>query len=918
MPVIDPMSNYEEALKRIADCHRSGGTMLELSGLNLTTVPPEIGKLTALTTLYINTNQLTSLPRQIGRLTALTTLSLSENLLNSLPSEIGQLTALERLYLFANQLTTVPPEIGQLTALTTLDINTNHLTDLPPEIGHLTALTKLSLSENQLTSLPSEIGRLTLLTELYLVRNRLTCLPPEIGKLTALTTLSLSENRLTHLPPEIGRLMALTKLSLFMNLLTRLPVEIGQLTALTELYLRGNPGLGIPPEIFGPTMYDVSLQRATAKPPSEILDYYFRNRTAAIKQPILEAKVILVGWGAVGKTSLRRRLVDGTFNESEEKTHKIEITPWRVKVGQDDVKLHIWDFGGQEIMHATHQFFLTKRSLYVLVLVGREKVQGAQEAEYWLRLIQSFGGGSPVLVVLNKQHTTPFDLNRQSLVEKYPFIKGFVQTDCQPEQNLDTLRKRILEEVDNLPELRTEFDARWMAIKDEVTDLRRKGIKRLAVADYLILCDEKGERESKWQRWLLGFLHDLGVVVCFRDDPRLVNDGMLDPQWVVDGIYKVLNEPKLNGGDGQVLRGTVRALLSRADYSDDDVRVLLEMMEKFELCFPLQGSRDTMVVPELMTEQETEWKPIFPELEKCLRFELKYDFLPAGLVPRFIVATHNLSKPGERWRSGVILRQRKNIALIRGDAVACRVSIAVNGPEPTRRDLLAVIRNSFAMINGSIQGLVVKERVPVPGLNAEPLEYEHLLAAECAKPPRTHWTVVVDGALHDVPITTLLDGIEPRDEREARVDRDRQERIIYAAHYHEREETMKDDHSIHIGGNVTNSQVGQTMTNCTNMIQQQAPGERKDLLEELQKQVQELIEKLPDEKKDKAPKIARDLKMLVEQSTSDEPERAWYSLSAKGMLEAATWVKDLSGEIAGTIGNLGKLLWPDFRLPGSE
>ena len=53
--------------------------------------------------------------------------------------------------------------------------------------------------------------------------------------------------------------------------------------------------------------------------------------------------------------------------------------------------LNIWDFGGQEIMHATHQFFLTQRSLYLLVINGREGGEDA-DAEYWLKLIESFGG----------------------------------------------------------------------------------------------------------------------------------------------------------------------------------------------------------------------------------------------------------------------------------------------------------------------------------------------------------------------------------------------------------------------------------------------------------------------------------------------------------------------------------------------
>ena len=52
-------------------------------------------------------------------------------------------------------------------------------------------------------------------------------------------------------------------------------------------------------------------------------------------------------------------------------------------------------------MHATHQFFLTKRSAYVLVLGSRAgEIEG--RLEYWLKMTHSYGGTSPVIVVLNK------------------------------------------------------------------------------------------------------------------------------------------------------------------------------------------------------------------------------------------------------------------------------------------------------------------------------------------------------------------------------------------------------------------------------------------------------------------------------------------------------------------------------------
>lgn len=123
------------------------------------------------------------------------------------------------------------------------------------------------------------------------------------------------------------------------------------------------------------------------------------------------------------------------------------------------------------------------------------------------------------------------------------------------------------------------------------------------------------------------------------------------------------------------------------------------------------------------------------------------------------------------------------------------------------------------------------------------------------------------------------------------------------------------DNRIHIGGDVVNSQVGQVLTNCTNMVQQQAPGERRDLLEKLNREGRELIDQLPADQKGVA---AENLEMLVKQATHPKPNRKWYSLSAEGLLEAAKWAKDFTGNIVDTVKTLGKSLWPDFSLSESK
>ena len=152
-----------------------------------------------------------ALPAELGRLTALETLWLYSNQLTSVPAELGELTALKGLVLTDNnELTSVPVELGRLTALTSLYLNANKLTSVPAALGNLKALRVLSLGGNKLTSVPKKLGNLNTLTASQLRGNQLTSVPAELGRLTALKTLSLSSNQLTSVPAELGDLAALT------------------------------------------------------------------------------------------------------------------------------------------------------------------------------------------------------------------------------------------------------------------------------------------------------------------------------------------------------------------------------------------------------------------------------------------------------------------------------------------------------------------------------------------------------------------------------------------------------------------------------------------------------------------------------------------------------------------------------------
>ena len=211
--------------------------------------------------------------------------------------------------------------------------------------------------ENALHSLPTElIEAHSQLIFLNLKHNQLAALPESIGGLARLQALALHDNQLAALPESIGGLAQLRTLSLDNNQLAALPESIGGLAQLQTLFLDGNPLTYPPPEIV--------RQGAQA-----IVTFLAGVR--ANSKPLHEAKVVLVGDPAHGKTALRSWLEHDRFIEPGESTRGGEVGFRDIDVGEAKGRINIWDFGGQDRYRPAQQPLFTPGALYLLVCKGR-------------------------------------------------------------------------------------------------------------------------------------------------------------------------------------------------------------------------------------------------------------------------------------------------------------------------------------------------------------------------------------------------------------------------------------------------------------------------------------------------------------------------------------------------------------------
>lgn len=728
--------------------------------------------------LFLRYLGLDKIPDMVRELVWLEDLDLAFNNLTEMPVWISELTKLKRLDLFANKLSSLPPEIGTLKSLRVLflaDGGSSLLAD--PSIGSLTNLNHLSLSGLQLRSVPDSFRNLRNLKILTLDQNQLTVLPKWIGELSELRTLTVKTNMLRSLPVSLRKLKKLESLSVAGNNDLKLPLEISRADdprRILEFYFRTRSPVDPVakyPILEAAAHLDLSASAIRIKCRSGEINatrvgsgrkwYITGAEILRLKrrwyvpdaQALNEFKLILVGRGLVGKTTLVHRLVSDKYREFK-RTPGIQITKWPVKIDGDDVRAHVWDFGGQEIMHGTHRFFMTERALYLVFVSGREGTED-RDADYWLSLVRSFAGDAPVIVLLNKWDDFRFELNRELLREKYGRDLIFLETDSLSGTGIRELREKICKLASKLPGLKAAWPTEWRRVKEELPEQKKSW---LTFDDFREFCSERGITNGRDQESLAESLHDLGLMLSFRKEEALRDFGVLNPQWITKGIYQILNSEPLREAQGKFDAASFADDLPERGYPPEVHQFLLALMRKFRLCHPLDDRGEKYLIPELLSKEEPNLEAEFPR-ERCLGFTYRYDaVLPEGLLPRFIVETYVHREPRYAWRTGVVLERANCRALVRGDIQGRTVTIRVAGSGQGHRELLGIIREHFERIHRSFEKLPVTELVPIPEHPDVVVPYADLLDYEAAGDDE--YKVVINRRPVVFSVTGLLDGVD--------------------------------------------------------------------------------------------------------------------------------------------------------------
>lgn len=462
-------------------------------------------------------------------------------------------------------------------------------------IRMLKNLITIDLSYNQIKDI-SFLEDIHGIQYLHLGYNQIEDISP-ILHLDNLRCVSLNYNKINNISLFCaGKFKTIEHVDLDNNLISKLPscvIDFSIETVFSDNFevgkinVGGNPLTHPPPEII--------------KQGREAMRAYFRSFEKDEAVTLHEAKVLLVGDGKAGKTSLLKRLQGLPFDEHESQTHGINVQPL---LGSEiagfanpdkDCLLHFWDFGGQEIMHASHRFFMSSRSLYILILDSRD--DSCRCHSRWLQHIEKYGGQSPIIVAMNKMDANlSYNIEQNKINTQFPSIENrFIQISCKTGEHLPELVRSMAASVPKTPLYGLVISKAWLAIRKRLETATEEQ-NYISREQFLTICKEHGVDDEESRMTLLKLLNDLGTVLFF-EKMKLADIYVLDPHWVTVGVYKIINSAKTK--DGLLREEDLEFILNqepvRCDeydpakkafaYTVREQEYLVRIMEEFELCY---------------------------------------------------------------------------------------------------------------------------------------------------------------------------------------------------------------------------------------------------------------------------------------------------------------------------------------------
>ncbi len=300
--------------------------------------------------------------------------------------------------------------------------------------------------------------------------------------------------------------------------LQTLPLWIGALPNLTTLLVvQGNPLS--------------SLARNVVAEGNDSVLRYLQDMNSSEKEPWTRVKVLTLGKEGSGKTHLMHLLAGRTYTRNES-TDGIEISTVHLPGSFD---LTWFDFGGQEVFYPTHQFFLTTKSVYLLVFSMKDPDYRTR-IKYWLDCIHHFGGqgvlGNAKIVVVGTHldaatdaESVEADVRLMTSSQDSVVATVFVSCVMNEAATIDAVQRAIVLAAKAARLGVVDVPKTYAIVANWANDQRKRGVShmsRMEMAECFPGFDDALLRQC------CTFLHDMGEIFYAKS----IGIVFMDVQWL--------------------------------------------------------------------------------------------------------------------------------------------------------------------------------------------------------------------------------------------------------------------------------------------------------------------------------------------------------------------------------------------------
>lgn len=322
----------------------------------------------------------------------------------------------------------------------------------------------------------------------------------------------------------------------------------------------------------------------------------------------------------------------------------------------------------------------------------------------WLKVAELLSGNSPILIIKNEKQDRQCLVNDRQLRGEFSNLKEILATNLETNRGLPQIKDAIQQYISRLPHVGTPLPKLWVRVRAALENDSRNYI---SLEEYCQLCRHNNLTDRKDILLLSRYLHDLGVCLHFQDDATLKYWVILKPEWGTTAVYNVLDNETVKKNLGCFTQENLADIWKDDEYSDmrDE---LLQLMMRFKLCYPIPNRSCNYIAPQLLDINQPNYT--WDESNNLI-LRYKYEFMPKGILTRFIVETHYwIEQQTLVWRNGVVLNKTRTRAEVIEHYNQREIRVRVAGNR--KKELLAVITHELEKIHNSYERLQYHTLVP--------------------------------------------------------------------------------------------------------------------------------------------------------------------------------------------------------------